>query len=243
MLGLVAYSDSSSSSSSSSDSDSSGERRGAKRRKGDGGGAGGGDGARLPSVDELFSTVNTTILHDHTKKLAEVAVATSVLKPKWSTDGSEAPVVRPETVTVVRSSLRVLMLSELCVVCCVLCAVCCRSHRHCRAALFSMSRVNVQTEAARAGGPSAHAAEVTRGARAPATGAAAASGGAAKPALKGTPMVPGGAKDKVAKDKEKEKEKLSLKERTKMKRLKGQTGLDHREWKSETEMQLRQTYD
>jgi hypothetical protein len=36
---------------------------------------------------------------------------------------------------------------------------------------------------------------------------------------------------------------MTVKERTKLKRERGQTGLDHREWKSETEMQLRQQFD
>ncbi len=42
---------------------------------------------------------------------------------------------------------------------------------------------------------------------------------------------------------EKEKAKLSAKDRTKHQRLAGQTGLDHREWRSEEEMRLRQQFD
>ena len=38
-------------------------------------------------------------------------------------------------------------------------------------------------------------------------------------------------------------EKLTVKDRTKLKRERGQTGLDTRVWKSETEMQLRQQFD
>lgn len=39
------------------------------------------------------------------------------------------------------------------------------------------------------------------------------------------------------------KEKLSVKDRTKHQRLAGQTGLDHRTWRSEEEMRLRQQFD
>ncbi len=38
-------------------------------------------------------------------------------------------------------------------------------------------------------------------------------------------------------------DKLTVKDRTTLKRDRGQTGLDTRVWKSETEMQLRQQYD
>ncbi len=75
---------------------------GKRRRKGDGPAAAADlDVEKPPSVDELFSTVETKILKEHSKKLADVAAATHVPKSSWSTgvqDGS----VRKAFVTVVR---------------------------------------------------------------------------------------------------------------------------------------------
>ncbi len=64
---------------------------------------------------------------------------------------------------------------------------------------------------------------------------AAAAAPSSKPAVLGTPF----AKAAPGKD----KDKLSVKDRTKHQRLAGQTGLDHRTWRSDEEMRLRQQFD
>ena len=107
-LGLQALAGYGSSSSSSSSSDSDGDSgsdseatrrdKAHKRLKAANGGV---SPVKLESVDKLFETVETQILNDHSRKMADVAAATNVPKSSWSTglqDGS----VRKQFITVVR---------------------------------------------------------------------------------------------------------------------------------------------
>ena len=107
LASLVDYgsdSSSSSSSSSSNSSGSSGSAGAAKRRRG--GAADAPPAAKLGSVSELFSSVQTKILSDHSRKLADVAAAAHVPKSSWSTGVKDAS-VRKEFVTVVPWLFRV----------------------------------------------------------------------------------------------------------------------------------------
>lgn len=193
------------SSSDDSDSDSSTSSSSSSKRKLSNKPAAEAKGLQLASVEEVFASVDTTVLSQHLRKAAEVAAAVSAPPPSFKEPIRKRGVVCSGVLWGPRLEGKL---------------------------VFTICGIQDDSEGEKHA-PRKHA--VTDSAKLPIGPGKPEMSAAAAPKPAGLIGTPASAKAK--------QDKLTVKERTKHQRLAGQTGLDHREWRSEEEMRLRQQFD